>query len=346
MLRCMKWLMVFLVLLNACTPAAPTRESRKLIEWGWNTPKLQQMATVLSSAQNLPFDGAIVDVESPLDGRGLSWTLFGRQSLDQTVLDTLAAEYTDLAWGRFTDNFLRLTIFPADVDWFDGDWSIVNDNARQWAKLAHDLGFVGIMLDVEQYGEAHLFDYAQQQNSEQIAFEIFAERAYQRGQDYMRALEAGFPRLTVMFTYGLTIDRSPANPRRYELLIPFLEGMAVAAGEGATLIDGYEHSYIYQQEAQFRQGREQIRAVMPQYAGVSRFENPLQAAFGLWIDPVCGEGGLPPEGCGFAPGEFQAALNHAMTYSDRYVWVYSERINWYTNQNIPPQWWDVMNTFR
>jgi hypothetical protein len=342
----MKWLIAFLILLAACIPTSPTRESRKLIEWGWDTPKLQQLSAVLPNAQILPFDGVIMDVDSPLDGRGLSWALFGRQPVEQGVFDSIAAEYANLVWGRLTDNFLRLTIFPADVDWFEGDWGIVNENARKWAHLADELGFVGILLDVEQYGEANLFDYAQQPNAEQSSFEVFAEQVYQRGQDYVRALQAGFPSLTIMFTYGLTIDLSPANPRRYELLIPFLEGMALAAEDGTTLIDGYEHSYVYHEEAQFKQGREQMRAVTPHYGETSRFEQPLLSAFGLWIDPFCGDGGLPAEGCGFTPSEFQTALNYAFTYSDRYVWVYSENINWYTNQNIPQEWWDMMNTFR
>lgn len=349
MLARMKWIAFFLILLSASAPTPATCESRKLIEWGWDTPSLQEMPPLLPNAQALPFDGAVFDVDTPLHGVGLSWTLFGRQALEQQTLDALAAEYRNLEWGRMTDNFLRLTVFPADIDWFDEQapgWDVIYENARLWSRLAHELGFVGVVLDVEQYGVVKVFDYAQQPNAAQKSFEEYAERSYQRGQAYMAALEAGFPGITVLFTYGLTIDLSPANPRRYELLIPFLEGMAFAAGEGTMLIDGYEHSYIYRDEAQFRQGREQIRAVTPQYPGTNSFRQPLLAAFGLWIDPVCGDGGLPPEGCGFTPTEFQQALGYALQYSDRYVWVYSQRINWYTNQNIPPQWWDVMNPFR
>jgi len=342
----MKLFIVLLILVTACSSLPPTRESRKLIEWGWDTPRLQQMAAVLPNAQSLPFDGVVVDIESPLDSRGLSWTLFGNQNVDSAVLAALAEEYADLPWGRFTDNFLRLNVHPANVDWFDDNWAVIERNGEQWARLAHELGFVGIMFDVELYSEARPFDYAQQQDADRITFEDYAAQTYLRGRAFMDALEAGYPALTVMFTYALTVDLSSANPRRYELLIPFVEGMLASANASTTLIDGYEHSYIYREEAQFKHARDQILMVTPQYGELNQFDSPIRAAFGLWIDPVCGTGGLPPEGCGFTPSEFQTALDHSLDYTDRYVWIYSQNINWYTNQNIPSEWWDVMNTFR
>jgi hypothetical protein len=315
------WFLLMLTALAAgCTSL---RDSRRLIEWGWDTPKLQQFGAFLAQAQTLPFDGAIVDVESPLDERGLSWTLFGSQPVDQSVLDDLAAQYADLPWGRLTDNFLRLTVHPADLDWFE-DWQVINRNAEAWARFARELGFVGIMLDVEQYSEAHLFEYSQQPQADTISFDASG--------------------ITIMFTYALTVDFS-APTERYGLLVPFVEGMISAAAPSTTLIDGYEHSYIYKDEGQFGWGRNRILTVTPRYGG-SVFEHPMRVGFGLWIDPVCGAGGLPPEGCGFTPGEFTTALTGALKHSDRYVWVYSEDINWYTGQGIPPLWLDTLSAFR
>jgi hypothetical protein len=263
------------------------------------------------------------------------------------------ARYADLPWGRLTDNFLRLTVHPANIDWFDDDlppfdWDVVNSNAEAWARFAQRLGFVGIMLDVEQYDEAHLFDYTKQRYANQISFEEYAKQAFRRGYDYMVSLQNGYgvSGITVMFTYALTIDFS-APTERYGLLVPFVEGMIFAASERTRLIDGYEHSYIYKEDVQFAWGRNRILTAAPLYSGnIDRFERPLRVGFGLWIDPVCGAGGLPPEGCGFTPAEFSTALAGAFAYSDRYVWVYSEDINWYTGQGIPQLWLDTLNTFR
>lgn len=343
--------LLFLWILLALPACESPRDSRRLIEWGWDTPKLQQFGAVLAQAQTLPFDGAIVDVETLLDVRGLSWTLFGSQPVDQAVLDELAAQYAHLPWGRLTDNFLRLTVHPADIDWFDDDlppfhWVTVNNNAEAWARLTRELGFVGIMLDVEQYGEAHLFDYSQQPQADHISFDAYAEQAFRRGYDYMIALQNGYPGLTVMFTYALTVDFS-APSERYGLLVPFVEGMLSAAAPSITLIDGYEHSYIYRDEGQFQWGRNRILTAAPRYsASIARFEYPPRVGFGLWIDPVCGAGGLPLEGCGFTPAEFTTALTNALKHTDRYVWLYSEDINWYTGQGIPPLWQTTLNAFR
>ncbi len=342
----MKRCIFLIILLAGCSTSAvenaDLQASHRLIEWGWDTPRLQEIATVLPRAQVLPFDGLVLDVATPLDGRGLSWQLFSQQSFTAATVQDLTAEYGDLAWGRLTDNFLRLTLYPTDLDLL-GDWQITLANLEQWADLTHALGFRGIMFDVEQYGESRLFADPQTGNPD----EDYAQLAFRRGEAVMDALEVGYPGLTVMFTYFLTIDLSiNAHPERYRLLIPFLEGMLAAADADTTLIDGYEQSYIFNSEAQFRAARDQIETVRLQFSPISRLDHPVQVGFGLWIDPVCGAGGLPPEGCGFTPAAFAAALDYAATYSDRYVWVYSQHLNWYTSEGIPPQWWQLIDTLR
>src|SRR5215207_9220918 len=215
----MKAVLIAIFLLSACAP--DLRRERRLIEWGWHTPRLQHVEAALESARRLPFKGLVVDVETPLDARGLSWTLFGSEAVDQTTLDLLAADYGDLEWGRLTDNFLRLTAYPADVDWFD-DWTTLEANVQAWAHLARELGFVGVMFDVEQYSDAHLFEYALQKDAGATSFNVYTAQAFQRGQEVMDALEAGYPGLTVMYTYALTAETydnlgDPAT-RHYGLL--------------------------------------------------------------------------------------------------------------------------------
>jgi hypothetical protein len=345
----MKRLIILLVMM-ACACASPSiRESHRLIEWGWDTPKLQQISAILAQAQTLPFDGLVTDVEMPQGSRDMSWTLISQTRVDQQLLDDLAAQYSNLAWGRLTDNFLRLTMFPnPDLKWFeelDGGWSPVEDNVRQWARLAKLLGFKGIMLDVEQYGEAHLFDYSRQPDAAQIDYETYAAQVYEEGRRFMSAMQAGYPGLTVMSTYFLTGSPS-ADPTRYTLLRPFMEGMIETTPSFSELVDGYESSYIYKDEGQFNWARDQILTQKPEYLKIEKFDHSVRVGFGLWIDPVCGDGGLPPEGCGFTPTEFKAAVTSAMSASDRYVWIYSEKINWYTGKGIPAVWVDAAGGLR
>lgn len=315
----------------------------KLIEWGWDTPRLQDFAAALPAAQLLAFDGAVIDVKTPLDGRGLSWTLFTNKPTDIDVLDALEHDYGRLNWGRMNNNFLRLTVFPADIDWF-GDWTYVNSNASAWAYLAGRLGFVGIVLDTEQYEQVALFDDQAQPNSRSL--DDYTKQATQRGREFMDALEAGFHNLTVIYTFALTVgDKPELVPSRYRLLVPFVEGMAAAADLNTTLVDGYENSYIYKNPADFEQAANRIRSVQPRVVSPTGWRAP-QVGFGLWIDPVCGDGGLPEDGCGFSRAEFRVALEAAIHSSDRYVWIYSQHINWYTGAGIPGVWSETMGNVR
>ena len=59
--------------------------------------------------------------------------------------------------------------------------------------------------------------------------------------------------------------------------------------------------------------------------------------FGVWLDWNSGKLGWhdDPSENWFSAEEFERALRQAMTQTDRYVWVYSERLNWWTGENLP-----------
>ena len=165
----------------------------------------------------------------------------------------------------------------------------------------------------------------------------------------MDALESGFPGLTVMFTYALTVDsvvgQLDPTVSRYGLLVPFVEGMAAAADSSSMLVDGFEHSYIYKDPQDFELAAIRIGGVRPRYLDGSAWRAPV-AGFGLWLDPVCGSGGLTDSGCGFSRDEFSTALAAALRNSDRYVWIYSQHVNWYTGAGIPGAWMETLRSAR
>jgi hypothetical protein len=336
-----------LTLIVGCAPTQQAPSEAVILEWGWGTPRLQDFPPYIERIQELPFDGAVIDVTTPLDERGLSWTLFTDTPVDETFLDALAADYGDLDWGRYDHNLLRMNVSPASVDWFDdAGWSVVLANAEAWAGLSNRLGFAGIMLDTEQYGESvTLFEYAARDDGR--SYEDVAAAAYERGLALTDALEQGHPDLTIILTFSLTTpgvgDDFDVN-HRYSLLPPFVEGMTAAAKDGTTIVDGYEQSYIYAEPGQFEAARAQMTTVPQNYAP----EGTMRPAvgFGLWLDPFCGDGGLPVEGCGFSPEGFRVALDSAIEHGEGYVWIYNQRVNWYTNEHIPDEWWAVFNTFR
>jgi hypothetical protein len=331
------------------------RSEKRVLEWGWNTPLLQDVPTYLESAQALPFDGLILDIATPDHPRGLSWTLFDNDRVDQTLLDNLSTQFTELNWGRLTDNFLRVNVAPANVDWFD-DFDPILYNFEAVARLAQQLGFKGIMFDTEQYGEMQPFDYRKQVGQKRYSYEQYDAQAFLRGQEIMQALNKGYPGLTILYTFGLTIGSQPNAPRdlsefNYGLLMPFIEGMIEAADEGTTLVDAFEGSYTYRDELQFLQAYKLIKGLTrDNYArDPERYGQFMQAGFGLWLDHnYCGEPGLEPSGCpsGFTPETFEQAMQNALAYTDRYVWIYSQGLNWYTGEGIPQIWVQALNSFR
>jgi hypothetical protein len=61
--------------------------------------------------------------------------------------------------------------------------------------------------------------------------------------------------------------------------------------------------------------------------------------FGLWLDNDSGKWGWHPDDPSqnwFTPTEFQSSVYNALSQSDEYVWVYSERFNWWTGKDLSP----------
>lgn len=342
------FLLIFL-LYQAIYPAPNHhREHQRLLQWGHDTPRLQDIPTYTQQLAKLPFDGLVLDIASPDDGRDLSWALF-EDTVDEDLLDEIHRDFSDYAWDNLTDNFLRVTIYNPELTW-DG-WDMPLANLSKIATLAQDLGFKGILFDTEQYGAVGLFDYPAQNAKQPQPFDAYRELAFQHGVDTMQALQQAYPDITIIYSLGIThrltwFDSPPLNEHRYGLLVPYIEGMIRVANPSVTLIDGFESSYLYRTETEFETAYKWIRGgVSMQLADGDRYRNMMQAGFGLWMDPYCGDGGLPEAGCGFTQNEFKTALSLALQYSDRYVWLYDEHIDWFNDEGIPPSWWDTINAF-
>jgi hypothetical protein len=334
-------------------PNLPHSEKR-VLEWGWHTPDLQDIPQYLETAQNLPFDGLIFDIATPEDTRGLAWTLYGNNPVDRLMLDTLATQFADFKWGRLTDNFLRVNFSPANVDWFD-DYSVILNNLTAVAGFAKEIGFRGIMLDTEQYGDMQPFNYEKQLYREEYSYGQYDAQAYLRGQEVIQAFNASYPGLTILYTFALSLgpitDSSMMiGDKRYDLLIPFLNGMIAAADGDTQLVDAFEASYTYREAEQFKTVYSTIHEAAPDHFAVDkdRYRQYVQAGFGLWLDHnYCNEPGLKPVNCpsGFTPELFEQAMKYALQYSDRYVWIYSQGVNWYTGEGIPSDWNEALASF-
>ena len=72
------------------------------------------------------------------------------------------------------------------------------------------------------------------------------------------------------------------------------------------------------------------------YCTPEKYKGHLQAGFGLWMDHKRKGWDVADFSKNyFSPAEFETAVRSALEVSDGYVWIYSERPKWWTNEMLP-----------
>jgi len=328
---------------------------KKIIEWGWDQPDPAYMRANIAQMEKAPFDGVIFGVrawtkDGPIYFSHENWgrRLFTEEELRPAMEDLRATNFE-----KFTENFMRLNATPGDVDWFDQEFDVVIENARLAARVARAGRVRGFMLDVEMY-QKPVFTYRGQKHSEQKSFEEYCSQVRERGRQFMRAIQSEMESPVVLLTFAHSLaagaPQLALKDIGYGLLPSFVDGMLEAAGPRTVIVDAYESAYPFREVAQFVAGR---RAIMKSGLKVSRapqaYRNHMKVGFGLYMDQGWGSvGWFPddPEKNKLSPLEFEYALHRALTYTDRYVWVYSEQPNWWTGNKLPPGYADAARNAR
>ncbi len=316
---------------------------KKIIEFGWDIPDTAFVRQNIRAMEEIPFDGVVLEAKTR-DGQALSWIMFGRRAVAYDEVRHAVEDLRATAFRSLTDNFLRVNVTPGDVDWFDDDWRAVINNAGIAARIVRDGGLTGILLDVEQYG-GHVFRYETRPGAPVRRFEEYARQVKARGVELIREINRWSPTITIMLTFGyeLGLDRLGASgalsSAPYGLLPAFLDGLLAGSTRTTTLVDGWEFSYPYKRAEAFREARALVRAEGARHArAAGRARDQYQVGFGLWVDYGWRRLGWDTTNFFmnfFTPGEFELALHQALTHSDRYVWVYSERVNWWRRTSLP-----------
>jgi hypothetical protein len=333
---------VVLLLLAFAVSASSPRPRKQLIEFGWDEPGTRFMRDHIAQLQASPFDGCVfhVDYETARgDSGSFTWTLWGRHRFDPRDLDSARADLLATRFGRFRTNFLRVNVTPGNLDWFE-DHSAVMSNLEQAARLAKLSGGPGILFDVEPY-EGQLWRFREQVKKRPGSWPEVAARVRSLGAEAMRALERGYPGLTVFFTmaysmplHELNLSKRPLMEAQYGLFVPFLDGMVSAAGPGVVLVDGPEISYPFREPERFAAKADSMRhAVRRLAADPARYTQRLSRGFGIWLDFEWRKRGWDandPSRNYFSPAVFARAVGAALQHADHYVWIYTETPRWWT----------------
>lgn len=269
-----------------------------------------------------------------------------------------------------TDNFIIL-YGGSQMDWFsDGDWKTAEKALRYAAKLAKTLGCKGILWDPEAYKPGkNPWRYSDQEGAGRFTYYEFYAQVRKRGAQFIQALQQEYPGLVVLslrelsdfqqgspFSQGLlpvkdtTSTRTALQTSWWGLHLPFTIGILDAINPGVKFIDGNEESYYYTSALEFYKIRNTIkndaRALLPESAQ-QKFASNYFIGHALSADYIMGNWAglisfpLMLSGQGKVLTEKERAMwfEHNAYYSfitsDEYVWLYTEKSNWWTGENIP-----------
>jgi hypothetical protein len=215
-------------------------------------------------------------------------------------------------------------------------------NARLAARIAREGGAVGIFFDVEQY-EGRLFNYRKQRDAGRKSWDAYADQARQRGREVMQAFQEGHPDLVVITTFGPSFALMQAGGNKdklpdadYGLLAPFFDGMAQATRGRARLVDGFEASYSFREPARYTAAyRLMSEEVLPILASPKEYRRACSFGFGIWLDYSSDHLGWHVDDFTknhFTPQALEVAARAALETSDEYVWIYTERLKWWSDE--------------
>ena len=330
-------------------PAAKgTLDGKKLIEWGWDEPDTRFMRQNVEKMERFPFDGLVFHVDSGKGGP-FCWEMWGTRQFDRAEFQHAIEDLKATPFRRFTERFLRVNVTPGTVDWFDdAAWRVVLGNFALAAQVANEGAARGFMFDVEQYN-SQLFAYRKQKDRTGRSLAEYQAKVRQRGQEWIREVTRHYPAITILLTFGYRIaqpekgkDRAAAN---YGLLADFLDGMLDACPDGVKIVDAWESSYPYKRPEQFRRAYETIKVESAAWSAVPENYRRVQAGFGIWMDCNWRSEGwntTDPAKNHFQPAEFETAVRAALLTSDQYVWIYTEKPRWWTNQELPQAYVDAL----
>lgn len=334
-----------MVLCATCAAAQPGE--KKLLEYGWDVPTPVYVAENIREMEKRPFDGILMRI--PSIGR-----VFHNQKYDEATIQNELDACRAIEWGIFTDNFI-IVYAASTMDWFsDEDWDAVLHNVRLNAKAAKLARCVGLCFDHEPYGD-NPWRYPSQKHADAKSFDEYQAIARKRGAQFMQAIEAEFssPVIHTFFQLSyfdaLAKELDPQVRDRklsqagYGLLPAFLNGMLDVASPGVIITDGNEPSYYYTEPLQYFRAFHSIKqTALALVAPENRvkYRTQMQASQALYVDYLFKYWPHATPATHMTEQERAKWFEHntywALYTSDRYVWLYSEKMNWWKNENLPP----------
>jgi len=238
-------------------------------------------------------------------------------------------------------------------DWFsDSDWQASEQNIRLFEKVARSEKFAGIFFDPDPYG-VNPWIYPNLPRAKEKSFEEYWQQVRKRGVKFMQVLQQELPGVKVFSPFQLSylsdfLDEPDIQKRmrqlstaQYGLLAPFFNGMLDASQPNTSLVDGNERSYYYTKPKSFFDSYQLIKEklfTLIDPENRSKYTLQVEVGQALYIDQLFAMR-QPIESLlsyHLTPQEKAKWLEHntyyALSTSDKYVWCYSEAMDWWQNK--------------
>ncbi len=217
---------------------------------GWKFPG--DLLTLLPKLQDLPFDGITVYTNYGDASFGTSATHqyanVGGSSGEEGSVGQMRRIVDGKLWGRFTDNFMHMTV-AENIDWYnDANWQDVLKKAAAVARIGAAGGAKGIMFDAEGHSsDRHLpWDYRHQAQKGAHIYAQMREQVRSRGTEFIRTIQQEMANpifFTLFWTSYLRARNFDVQGDAYGLYNSFMLGVLEGAGPSTHIIDGDELSY-------------------------------------------------------------------------------------------------------
>lgn len=260
--------------------------------------------------------------------------------------DVQLSTVSQIKWGKYTENFVILYFGDSlDFDFFNNSkWSTIIRNAGMISKMVKAGRFKGVFLDNENYfNDSHGWKYDSAWYRG-YSFEQVKSRCRERGKEFMVALQSNVSDPLVIIDFIWFADHwndYDKDNSRQILWLAFKDGMLEAARAGDIHVDGNEMAYYYQETTMFTDIYNEFRLhKFRKYGGSDlqdKYKTQVQIGHGIYPSLYYGLFNRWPHTYSNAEHDmwWKHQLYNALLTSDKYVWIWSEKWDWWGDDELP-----------
>jgi hypothetical protein len=355
-------------------------ESKKIIEFSHNSPTTTQYAENIKFYDKIPFDGISVKL-SPEVGGGNIFMINDWEQVKKEAKDKELNKILSIKKNRTLKHNFLVMYGASQMDWFSPkDWELAKENIHFGAKLAKEGGFAGILWDPEPYKPGkNPWKYDEQPHADKYSYEEYYKVVMEKGREFVSIIQQEFPGAVIFSLRELSDfqDGSPfsqfllpvSNSARamdilnhswWGLHLAFTVGNVQALDPTTKFIDGNEEAYYYTSALEYFKFRDVIyneALVLIPAELRTKFKGHYSIGHAVASDYIQGHwfgllNGFSNEqdGLGKVLSDderakwFEHNMYYALLTSDEYMWIYTEKPNWWTGEGLPKSFYDAVES--